>query len=116
MAIIPAQISPAEPFRIVSLLPAATEIVAAAPPAPTRQPVRRVLDLNVGESQEVAFASGARAAVRLVNVAVARDTLSDAVRFARPGTYIVTVERENEFGRRPSVILPWTSENNFGGR
>lgn len=29
MAIIPAQISPAEPFRIVSLLPAATEIVAA---------------------------------------------------------------------------------------
>ncbi|MDO8544025.1 MAG: PKD domain-containing protein [Opitutaceae bacterium] len=56
---------------------------AAKPPEPTRQPVRQVLDLDIGQTQQVQFANGAKATVRLVDIAVQRDTLSEAVRGAR---------------------------------
>ncbi|MEW6306391.1 MAG: PKD domain-containing protein [Verrucomicrobiota bacterium] len=55
----------------------------AAPPEPTRQPYRSVVDLNLGESQEVTLRDGAKATVRLLDVAVQKDSLSEAVRGAR---------------------------------
>lgn len=58
-------------------------LLAAAPPEPTRQPLGRVADLNVGESQEIRLANGSKATVRLVGVSVQRDTMSEAVRSAR---------------------------------
>jgi len=58
-------------------------LLAAAPPEPTRQPLGRVADLNVGESQEIRLANGSKATVRLVDVSVQRDTMSEAVRSQR---------------------------------
>jgi murein DD-endopeptidase MepM/ murein hydrolase activator NlpD len=55
----------------------------AGPPEPTRQPLRRVVDLSLGETREVELANGSKATVRLIDVAVAHDTLSGAVRSAR---------------------------------
>src|SRR5688500_5445301 len=55
----------------------------ATPPTPTREPLRRVTDLNIGESQQVRLANGASATVRLVEVSVQRDRMSDAVRSAK---------------------------------
>jgi murein DD-endopeptidase MepM/ murein hydrolase activator NlpD len=57
--------------------------LTAVPPDPTRQPLGRVADLNIGESQEVRLASGSKATVRLIDVSVQRDQMSEAVRSAR---------------------------------
>lgn len=55
----------------------------AAPPVPTRKPLRVVVDLTLGETQEVTLTNGSRAKVRLLSVTDQRDTMSDAVRGAR---------------------------------
>lgn len=57
--------------------------LVATPPGPTRQPLRVVVDLDRGESRQVALRNGASATVRLVSVKEQRDTLSDAVRGAQ---------------------------------
>jgi plastocyanin len=57
--------------------------LGAVPPAPTRQPLGRVADLNIGETQELVLANGSKATVRLLDVSVHRDRMSDAVRSAR---------------------------------
>lgn len=74
------------PGRILTLLAAALLSAAttdAAPPQPTRQPLRAVADLDIGETQEVSLADGRRATVRLVSVTPQVDTMSAAVRGAR---------------------------------
>jgi murein DD-endopeptidase MepM/ murein hydrolase activator NlpD len=60
------------PFTVATI--AISSLLAAAPPAPTRQPLGRVVDLNIGEAQAV---------VRLVDVSVQRDRMSEAVRSAQ---------------------------------
>ena len=62
---------------------AVSRLLVAAPPEPTRQPIRRVADLNIGETQELQLANGAKATVRLVDVSVQRDRMSEAVRSAK---------------------------------
>jgi hypothetical protein len=57
--------------------------VKAAPPEPSRKPVRSVLDLNLGEVQRLELSNGAKVAVRLINVEISKDTMSEAVRGAR---------------------------------
>jgi len=54
----------------------------AAPPEPTRQPLGRVIDLNIGESQEVQLADNSWVTVQLVDYTVTRDSLRDAIRGA----------------------------------
>jgi hypothetical protein len=52
------------------------------PPTPTRTPLLRVVDLNKGQSQEVALCDGTRATVKLLDVRETRDTLRGAIRNA----------------------------------
>ncbi|MDA1276892.1 MAG: PKD domain-containing protein [Verrucomicrobia bacterium] len=73
-------------FRVGTLL-FATLFTAAAPPQPTRQPIVRVVDLDIGESAQVELADGSKARVKLLSVQETRDSIRDAVRSAR-----VTVE------------------------
>ena len=56
---------------------------AAAPPDPTRTPLLRAVDLNVGESQQVMLADGSTARVKLLDLQETRDSLRDAIRVAR---------------------------------
>jgi murein DD-endopeptidase MepM/ murein hydrolase activator NlpD len=60
--------------------------VAHAPP-PALEPLVRVVDLNIGESAEVALADGSQASVRLVAIDERRDSIRQAIRKAE-----VTVE------------------------
>jgi len=55
----------------------------ADPPEPTIQPARRVVDLRIGESAEVALADGSKATVKLIDLQEKRDTMSAAVREAK---------------------------------
>ncbi|MEN6496441.1 MAG: hypothetical protein ABFD16_19320, partial [Thermoguttaceae bacterium] len=55
---------------------------AVAEPAPTVQPLVRVVDLKVGESQEVELPNGKKVVVKLLGVKDRRDSLRDAVRKA----------------------------------
>jgi murein DD-endopeptidase MepM/ murein hydrolase activator NlpD len=57
--------------------------VTSGPPEPTRTPLVQVIDLNIGESQEVELCNGEKARVKLLDVQETRDTLRDAVRVAR---------------------------------
>jgi murein DD-endopeptidase MepM/ murein hydrolase activator NlpD len=71
-------------WLVASLLAIVAPLTAApaeAPPA--RKPLGRTADLNMGESQEVLLANGSKATVKLIDVAVRRDTMSDAVRSAQ---------------------------------
>ena len=61
-------------------------IATADEPVP-RQPLFRVADLNVGESQDVELSNGKRATIKLLGVEETRDKLRSALRLAR-----VTVE------------------------
>ncbi|MCX8037771.1 MAG: PKD domain-containing protein [Candidatus Sumerlaeia bacterium] len=56
-------------------------------PEPTREPLRRVIELNVGESAVVELSNGKTVAVKLLDLKETRDTICDAVRKAE-----VTVE------------------------
>jgi murein DD-endopeptidase MepM/ murein hydrolase activator NlpD len=53
------------------------------PPLPTRAPLVRVIDLNVGESQVIELSSGARATVKLLDLHETRDSIRSAVRSAQ---------------------------------
>src|SRR5262249_5595319 len=55
----------------------------ADPPAPTRTPLHRTVDLAIGETAEVTFADGAKAAVKLLELHEAVDDLRAAVRQAK---------------------------------
>ena len=54
-----------------------------APPEPTLEPLVRVVDVNLGQSQEVALSNGKRVTVKLLDLQETRDSLRDAVREAR---------------------------------
>lgn len=71
------------PLLIAAASFALASLLAAAPAEPTRQPIRRVADLSIGEVQELSLANGAKAKVRLVDVSVQRDRMSEAVRSAQ---------------------------------
>jgi murein DD-endopeptidase MepM/ murein hydrolase activator NlpD len=62
-------------------------IAVAQPPSPTREPLVRVVDLNLGESAEVVLADGKIARVKLMDLEECTDSLRSAVRAAT-----VTVE------------------------
>ena len=55
----------------------------AAPPAPTLEPLVRVVDLNLGESQQVTLCDGQKATVKLLSLKDSADELCGAVREAR---------------------------------
>jgi murein DD-endopeptidase MepM/ murein hydrolase activator NlpD len=57
--------------------------VVAAAPAPTRAETLRVVDLALGETQDVTLADGAKVRVKLLELNEARDTINRAVRLAR---------------------------------
>ncbi|MCC7335834.1 MAG: peptidoglycan DD-metalloendopeptidase family protein [Pirellulaceae bacterium] len=54
--------------------------VWAQPPEPTLDPIMRVVDLNVGEEQQVTLANGQTITVKLLALDEHRDTVRDAVR------------------------------------
>ncbi|HPA20520.1 MAG TPA: PKD domain-containing protein [Verrucomicrobiae bacterium] len=62
---------------------AAAQFSPAASPEPTRVPLLRAVDLNLGESQEVILADGSKARVKLLALEETRDPIRDAVRLAR---------------------------------
>jgi len=53
------------------------------PSKPTRKPLSRTVDLNIGESQQVTLSDGTKATVQLRGVEEIRDNVCDAVREAR---------------------------------
>ena len=55
---------------------------AAGPPAPTRTPLLRAVDLDVGESSTSSSPTATRRQVKLLAVDELRDTIRDAVRRA----------------------------------
>ena len=55
---------------------------AAGPPAPTRIPRLRAVDLDLGEARQVDLADGTKAQVKLLAIDEVRDTIRDAVRRA----------------------------------
>jgi hypothetical protein len=55
-------------------------VVDAAPPAATRVPLGRTIDLNIGETVDLELADKSRAIVKVVDYTVTRDRLRDAVR------------------------------------
>ena len=57
--------------------------VCAGPPRPTRVPLVRVIDLNIGEAQEVELCDGKKASVRLLELEERRGEVMSAVREAR---------------------------------
>ena len=73
----------AQRTMIVALLLILTiDARAGAPPVPTRAARLRVLDLDLGESQQVDLADGTKAHVKLLAIDEVRDTIRDAVRRA----------------------------------
>src|SRR5262249_14233733 len=58
-------------------------LLPAEPPKPTRTPIVRAVDLNIGDSQEVPLAGGKKATVKLVDLQETHDDLTMAVRQAR---------------------------------
>jgi hypothetical protein len=68
---------------VSALLSLSQHIALGQPPEPTRTPLVRVVDLNVGESQEVVLCDGSKAKVKVLDVQETRDTVCDAVRAAQ---------------------------------
>jgi murein DD-endopeptidase MepM/ murein hydrolase activator NlpD len=66
---------------IVSII--AISLPAAEPPQPTRTPLLRAVDLNVGGSQEIQLSDGKKATVKLLDLQETHDELTAAVRQAR---------------------------------
>jgi hypothetical protein len=58
-------------------------VALAAPPEPSLTPVRRAVDLDVGDSARVTLADGAEAAVKLLGVEVQADPARDAPALVR---------------------------------
>ncbi len=59
-----------------------TSSLQAGPPEPTRTPLVRTVDLNVGQSAEVELCDGSKATVKLIELQETRDTVRGAVRRA----------------------------------
>jgi hypothetical protein len=55
----------------------------AGPPKPTLEPLVQVIDINVGQSQEVQLAGGKKVTVKLLDLKQSRDPLREAVREAQ---------------------------------
>lgn len=68
---------------LLALTPALVALGADAPPKPTRDPILRVADLDVGETSKITLSDGSTAEARLDRVEVATDPLREAVRSAR---------------------------------
>jgi len=66
----------------LALLFLSAALVAAAS-APTREPTLRVVDLALGEAQDVTLSDGATVRVKLLDLREDRDTINRAVRLAR---------------------------------
>jgi hypothetical protein len=66
----------------LSLFPAGPEAGAQGPPRPIREPLHRVVDLDLGETRQVELRGGMMAAVKLLAVEESRDSIRDAVRRA----------------------------------
>jgi murein DD-endopeptidase MepM/ murein hydrolase activator NlpD len=75
------------------------------PPAPTLKPLFRVIDLRVGQTQQVQLADGRQVAVKLVELAETRDALRDAVREAR---LLVEIAGQQIWLRSANYELPRT--------
>lgn len=58
-------------------------LASAQPPQPTRTPLGRSVDLNVGQSDQVKLSDGSTATVKLLDLQETRDTIINAVREAR---------------------------------
>src|SRR4051812_25028994 len=70
-------------FLVITLaLLSGAHPLPAEPPTPTRQPLRRAVDLKIGESAEVTLADGKKATVKLLDLKETTDTMSHAVRHA----------------------------------
>jgi murein DD-endopeptidase MepM/ murein hydrolase activator NlpD len=65
------------------LLFCSQRFVAGQPPEPTRTPLVRVVDMNIGDSQEVTLCDGKKASVKLLGIEETRDSICDAIRAAR---------------------------------
>lgn len=65
-------------FTVVGLL-----AYAAEPPKPTREPLVRTIEINVGQSQEMPLADGKKVTVKLLDLKETRDAIREAVREAR---------------------------------
>ena len=65
------------------LMTCTLSLSGAQPPEPTRKPLVRVLDLNVGEEARVTLCDGKSATVKVLNLEEQRDPLCNAVRAAR---------------------------------
>jgi murein DD-endopeptidase MepM/ murein hydrolase activator NlpD len=63
------------------VFPGATACTAG-PPVPTREPLHRVVDLDLGEARQVELRNGSKAAVKLLALEESRDPIRDAVRRA----------------------------------
>jgi len=70
--------------------------VTNAPVPEARAPIRRVVDLNVGESIDVELSNGKKAAVKLLDLREQRDDLRQAIREARVKVSIDGTEVELE--------------------
>lgn len=57
--------------------------LSAAAPVPTLKPTLQIVDLAVGEAQEVTLPDGAKVVVKLLDLQEMRDTINRAVRLAR---------------------------------
>ena len=77
--LLPTQIA----FSVGVLLVSISSTLLAALPEPKRQPLVRVVDLNIGETVSVKLANGKTAQVKLVDVDERRDPFRNAVREAR---------------------------------
>ena len=78
----------------ILLLLASPAVSQATPPQPTRKPLVRIVDLNVGESQVVELANKSKVRVKLLDLQETRDSIRDAVRVAR-----VKVEVDGKIAR-----------------
>jgi murein DD-endopeptidase MepM/ murein hydrolase activator NlpD len=74
---------PALGLVLLAVLSRDGSVQAAGPPSPTRRPLDRVVDLDVGESQQVELCDGTKAQVKLLGLDEVRDPIRDAVRQAR---------------------------------
>jgi len=72
-------------------------------PAPTLEPLVRVVDLEIGQSQTVTLADGRQVVVELLDLQETRDPLRDAVREAR---VLVAVDGQQQWLTSANYELP----------
>jgi murein DD-endopeptidase MepM/ murein hydrolase activator NlpD len=70
-------------FLVTGLLLVPVVLASAQPPLPTRPPLVRVVDLKVGESQQVELSNKQKVTVKLLDLSETRDEIRSAVRSAQ---------------------------------